>query len=254
MSLLRHRGTRRPARAHSRVVAAVALLALATPGCAELQGFDLGALLPTGGSPGESTVADGLREALTIGTERASGELSLPGGFASDPRIRIGLPPQFDTVATPLRKLGLAGPLDSLVATLNTAAERAAGQAVPVFADAIRAMTLADAFEILNGPDDAATQYFREHTAAPLRTRFEPVVDASIRSVGLYDRYRDFVASYDALPIQKPEAPDLADYVTTRTLDGLFTVLADEEKAIRDDPAARTTALLRTVFGGSRTP
>jgi hypothetical protein len=237
-----------------RAMAAVGLLALSSAGCAELQSFDLGALLPTDGPASESTVADGLREALTIGTERASSELSVPGGFSSDPRIRIGLPKQFDGVASSLRQFGLAGPLDSLVATMNTAAERAAGEAVPVFADAIRAMTLADAFAILAGPDDAATQYFREYTAVPLRQRFEPVVDASIRSVGLYDRYRDFVSSYEALPIQKPKAPDLADYVTTRTLDGLFTVLADEERAIREDPAARTTALLRKVFGGPRTP
>jgi len=237
----------------ARWIAPVLALAL-TSGCAGLEDFDLGALLPATGPPGESTVADGLRQALVIGTERASGELSAPGGFSSNPLIRLGLPKQLDGVATALRAVGMSGQLDSLVETMNVAAEKAAGEAVPVFADAIRAMRLEDAMAILRGPDDAATQYFREHTAGPLRERFAPVVGQSMESVGLYAQYRDVMARYDALPFTKPAAPDLADYVTSRTLDGLFTALAQEEKAIREDPAARTTALLRRVFGASSSP
>lgn len=232
----------------------LALALVLTSGCAGLAQFDLGALLPATGPLDESTVADGLRQALVVGTERASSELSARGGFASNPQIRLGLPQQLDGVATALRAVGMSGQLDALEDAMNAAAENAAGEAVPVFADAIRAMRLEDAMAILRGPEDAATRYFREHTAGPLRERFAPVVDRSMETVGLYARYRDVMDRYDALPFSKPAAPDLADYVTSRTLDGLFTVLAREEKAIREDPAVRTTALLRRVFGGASPP
>jgi len=227
---------------------AVALAACVATACESLSGLDLGGLFPGTGPLTEETVADGLREALRVGTRRAADALSAPGGFASDPALRIGLPASLEDAASTLRRLGLGAPIDGLVASMNSAAEKAAGEAVPVFADAIRSMTLQDAFAILNGPEDAATQYFREHTADPLRERFTPVVDGSMRSVGVYDRYRELVEGYERLPFAKPAVPDLADYVTDRTLDGLFSTLAEEEAAIREDPAARTTALLRRVF------
>jgi hypothetical protein len=219
-------------------------------GCAQLEGFDIGSIWPASGPLSERTVADGLRQALEIGTERASARLSAAGGFGRDPRLRLGLPDVLDRPASTLRAMGLGAPIDAFEDTMNRAAERAAGEAVPVFARAIAALTLEDAFAILNGPDDAATEYFRRHTSDALRARFTPV-DDSMRAVGLYERYREWMDRYAALPIARPDAPDLAGYVTERTLDGLFTVLAAEEKAIREDPASRTTALLRRVFGAS---
>jgi len=246
-----HRSATAPPRSTSLLATLVALLTGAFVGCADLERFGLDGIFPMAGPLTEDTVADGLKQALTVGTERAATSLSVEGGFAANPQIRLGLPGSLDDVATTLRRFGLGGQLDAFVDTMNLAAERAAGEAVPVFADAIRAMTLADAFAILNGPDDAATDYFRQHTSGALRARFSPVVDRSMESVGLYAQYRDLMARYDALPFVKPQVPDLVGYVTDRTLDGLFDVLAREEKAIREDPAARTTALLRRVFGAS---
>jgi hypothetical protein len=110
-------------------------------------------------------------------------------------------------------------------------------------------MSISDAFEILNGPDNAATEYFRRQTGAELTARFQPIVAAKMEEVGVYRIYEDLAARYDMLPIAKPAAVDLDAYVTGRAVDGIFLILAKEEKKIRDDPAARTTALLRKVFG-----
>jgi len=115
--------------------------------------------------------------------------------------------------------------------------------------DAIREMTIADAFEILRGPDNAATLYFREKTAGPLEARFAPVVTAAMKEVGLYAQYQKLLDRYALVPFSKPMPPSLESYVTQKTLDGLFSVLADEEAKIREDPAARTTELLQKVFG-----
>lgn len=220
-------------------------------GCAGLGVDDLDRLLRSGGLLDEATVARGLRQALSVGTERASRSLAQPGGFGDDPQLRLELPEPMEPMASLLRRLGLSGQVDALESAMNRAAEAAAGEAVPVFAEAIRSMTLDDALTILRGPDDAATRYFEAATSAPLRARFEPVVARSMQQVGLYDRYADLKRRYDALPFAKPVAPDLESWVTDHTLAGLFSVLAEEEGKIRRDPAARTTALLRRVFGGS---
>jgi hypothetical protein len=228
-------------------VAAVGLLLAA---CAELQGLDLSALegLVRTQGPSESTVAAGLSEALEVGSERASAELSEPGGFSENPLLRLSLPEELDPLARSMRSVGLGSQVDRLEGAMNLAAERAAGEAVPVFVDAIRAMTVQDAFAILNGADDAATVYLREHTGPRLRTRFEPVVADSMEKVGLYQIYGDLAARYETLPFVKPVAPDLDTYVTDRALDGLYGALAEEEARIREDPAARSTDLLRKVF------
>ena len=136
---------------------------------------------------------------------------------------------------------------------MNLAAERAAAEAVPVFASAITSMTIADAFQILNGPDDAATSYFKERTSAELRTRFEPVAARAMEEVGLYGIYRELLARYERIPLMKPPIVDLEQYVSDRTLDALFAEVAKEEARIRQDPAARSTALLRRVFGSVAT-
>ncbi|MGH0033679.1 MAG: DUF4197 domain-containing protein [Myxococcota bacterium] len=228
-------------------------LAMSGPGCADFQLADLAAVLEAGQPLSESTVADGLREALRVGTERAATTLSRPGGFADNPLLRLSLPEELDPMTTALRTIGLGGPVDELEATMNRAAERAAGEAIPVFASAISSMTLTDAMGILEGPPDAATRYFEKRTSAALEERFAPVVRDAMTRVGLYASYRELVSRYEAIPFVKPVAPDLESYVSERTLVGLFDTLADEEEKIREDPAARTTALLRSVFG-SRSP
>lgn len=238
-----------------RRTARLAWLAALGMGCAELN-----AALPvldtllSGGALDEQTVAAGLREALQIGTDRATTTLSRDGGFSDDPVLRLSLPAELDGLSRTLRALGLGGQLDSLELAMNRGAERAAGEALPVFVDAIRGMTLADAFAILNGAPDAATQYFRERTSAELANRFSPVVGSALRQVGAYAIYDGLAERYDAIPFTKPPAPNLERYVTDKTLTGLFGALAEEERRIREDPAARTTALLQRVFADGAGP
>lgn len=225
-------------------------------GCAGLEGMDLEGLLLGSGPLDEGTVATGLKQALQVGTERTTSTLSEPGGFASDPELRLRLPGELGQLARALRTIGLGGQVDALEASMNDAAEQAAARAAPVFASAITSMSIADAFAILNGPEDAATRYFQDRTSEELRARFEPVVSASMAQVGLYGLYTKLVARYEAIPFAtKRPSLDLEGYVTNRTLEGLFSRLAMEEARIREDPGARTTALLRRVFGareGSR--
>ncbi len=233
-------------------LAALAFALLATTGCAGMQMPDLGEIFAGSGALDEATVADGLREALTIGTERATTTLSAEGGFGDDEALRLVLPDELDPLVDTARNVGLGSWVDSLEEGMNRAAEAAAAEAAPVFADAIREMTIADAFAILNGPDDAATQYFHEKTAGPLEARFAPVVKNAMNEVGLYAQYQKLVDRYALLPFSKPMPPSLEGVVTQKTLDGLFSVLADEEARIREDPVARTTELLRRVFGEPR--
>ncbi len=225
------------------------LVAVATSGCAGMQLSDLTGILTGSGALDEATVRDGLRQALTIGTEHATGQLAAPGGFGSNEALRLVLPDELDPLVDTARGIGLGSWVDSLEDGMNRAAEAAAAEALPVFEDAIREMTIADAFEILRGPDDAATLYFREKTAGPLEARFAPVVTAAMKEVGLYAQYQKLLDRYALVPFSKPMPPSLESYVTQKTLDGLFSVLADEEARIREDPAARTTELLQKVFG-----
>lgn len=199
----------------------------------------------------EPTVASGLKEALRVGTERATEKTSSVDGFYHNAAIRVVMPEQYQGVADALRRVGLGSEVDDFELAMNRAAERASGEAVEVFWSAIASMTVADAFGILNGGETAATDYFHERTAAELHARFEPVVTESMEAVGLYHIYDDLTARYNQLPFEKPPAVDLDDYITSRTVSGIFAVLADEEKRIREDPAARTTALLRRVFGST---
>lgn len=231
------------------LVTFAATLLVTAPGCANLQLGDFAQIFSSSGALDEATVRDGLRQALTIGTERASGELAEPGGFGADPVLRLVLPSQLDSMVGTARTIGLGAWVDDLEDGMNLAAEAAAAEAVPVFADAISQMTIQDAFEILAGADDAATNYFREKTTGPLQARFAPVVTTAMKEVGVYAQYQKLLGRYTSLPFAKPMPPSLEDYVTDKTLDGLFSVLATEEAKIRDDPAARTTELLRKVFG-----
>ena len=232
---------------------AVSILALCS-GCAELQGIDLGGILATSGPLDQTTVANGLKEALEVGTRRTTSSLSAPGGFSADPRLRLRIPGRLGPFAEAMRRIGFGSQVDALEDSMNRAAEAAAARAVPVFANAIRQMTIADAFAILNGPEDAATTYFKERTSAELRRRFQPVVESAMREVGVYAVYRDLKARYERIPFAKPAAVDLEAYITQETLDALFSKLAEEEARIRKDPAARSTALLRRVFGAVSGP
>jgi hypothetical protein len=243
-------------RSKLRPLLAVCLLASAHLSCAEL-GIDPAmveqVLATASGTQGsglsENTVVAGLKEALQVGTERTVSSTSQRGGFLDNPLLRIALPEELDTMAKGLRAVGMGGQVDQLEVTMNRAAETASGEAKTVFWDAVKSMTISDAMGILNGPDNAATTYFRGRTEGSLRERFSPVVDGAMKQVGLYQAYDNLLGQYQLLSLFQNPTVELNRYVTDETLDGLFQVLAGEEKRIREDPVARSTDLLRTVFG-----
>jgi hypothetical protein len=232
-----------------------ALISVGVLGCAEL-GIDASAMEQVLGAAGgssrgldESTVASGLREALRVGTERSVARTSVAGGFLDDPLLHIALPDELDTLARGLRAVGMGSQVDALEVTMNRAAEQASGEAKAVFWQAVSSMSISDAYAILNGPENAATTYFRQRTEGTLRERFSPVVERAMQEVGLYRSYDALVARYSALSLFQSPTVELNRYVTDETLDGLFTVLAQEERRIRTDPLARSSELLRRVFG-----
>ena len=233
---------------------ALALAAVAS--CSSLP-KDMAGVLGSDGSGGgrggrldEPTVIAGVKEALRVGTQNTVLSTSRIDGFLGNQLIRIALPEQLQSAASTLRQVGLGGQVDELEIGMNRAAERAAGEARDVFWSAITGMTVADAFGILRGGPTAATDYFRDRTEATLRSRFQPIVQQKIQEVGLGRAYGRVSTTYNSLrPAGAPPLVDLDDYVTDRALAGLFTVLGTEEQRIREDPAARTTELLRKVFG-----
>jgi hypothetical protein len=197
----------------------------------------------------DATAASGLKEALTVATERSVQLTSKPGGFLDDPKIRIPLPGKLDGMATALRAVGMGAQVDELEVAMNHAAEKAAGEATPVFVDAIKGMSFEDAAGILRGNDTAATSYFKKKTTAPLTAKFRPIVQEAMNNVGVTKEYDALVGQYTSTPFASAPKLDLTGYVTDRALAGLFTVVGDEEKNIRKNPSARATDLLKQVFG-----
>lgn len=218
------------------------------------RGQDLLRGLPGAGSE-SATLTDreigaGLREALRVGTERVVGQVAAVDGFNADPRIHIPLPENLQTVQRTLSRLGLSSLTDDLELRLNRAAEAAAPEARDVFRQAIEAMTWDDVREILNGSDDAATRYLERTMSSPLAERMQPIVERSLSQVGAVRAYDTAIARYRAVPFVPDVKADLTRHVLERALQGLFLYLAEEEAAIRNDPAKRTTELLEKVFSG----
>ena len=192
----------------------------------------------------------GLKEALRVGTDTVVGNLGQPGGFDLDPQIHIPLPNQLDKVRKILGSIGMDSMLVDLETSLNEAAEIATPKAKQLFIDAINDMTLEDVMAIYKGPDDAATQYFRSKMSAPLALEMKPVVDSSLEDVGALQLYDGVMQQYEEVPFAPKVNLDMSDYVVEKGLDGIFYYLAKEEAAIRNNPAKRTTDLLKSVFGG----
>jgi len=229
------------------------VLVLAAIGCATLQ-EDLADILSAEsgreGALDEPTVIAGIKEALRVGTQNTVLSTSQLDGYLGNQLIRIVIPEQLESMTSTLRQVGLGSRVDELEVGMNRAAELAAAEAREVFWDAITGMTVADAFGILNGDDTAATAYFRSRTQTALRSRFHPIVLEKMNEVGLSRMYGKIADTYNSLPLAgTPQLVDLDEYVTDRALAGLFTALAQEERKIRQDPLARTTDLLRRVFG-----
>lgn len=201
------------------------------------------------GSLTQGEMGDGLKEALRIGTETVVAQLGKTDGFNGDKAIHIPLPGQLATVQKALKAAGYSSLVDDLELKLNRAAEQATPKAKALFVDAIAAMTIQDAQKILSGPDDAATQYFRKSMGPGLATEMKPIVDATLAEAGAVQAYDTMMGQYKALPFMPDAKADLTDYVVEKGMDGIFHYVAKEEAAIRTDPAARTTDLLKKVFG-----
>jgi hypothetical protein len=209
---------------------------------------DVEGLFGGAGASRQSRLVAGLKQALEVGTERTVSRTSRTGGFAADPAIRIGLPDSLDTMAMGLRAIGLSAKIDELELAMNHAAEKASAEATDVFVQGIRRLTISDAQAILAGGDTAATEFFERTTREPLARRFEPIVAEQMQGIGLVEQYDALVDRYAALPFTKPPVLNFESYVTNGALDGLFHVLGNEERRIREDPAARSTELLKEVF------
>ena len=200
------------------------------------------------GSPSTLEIGNGLKQALQQATSKSADQLSAVNGFFGNAAVKILFPPQAQQVEKTLRRVGLNKLCDNVVLSLNRAAEDAAKQAKPIFIDAVRKMTLRDVTNILLGPPDAATQYFKRTTSATLFLTFKPVIQTSLNKVGATKYYGDAVNAYNKIPFVRKMNPDIGDYATQKAIDGLFYEITLEELNIRKNIGARSTPLLQKVF------
>jgi hypothetical protein len=210
----------------------------------------------------EDQIISGLKEALGKGVERAVSSLGRTNGFLTNLNVKIVMPSKLQTVEKGLRVAGQGKLVDDFIASMNRAAEQAVPTAAPVFGDAIKQMGITDARNILSSTNDAATQFFRRITQTNLYAKFHPLVQKATDSVGVTARYKQMMSKFGSsdsfgglLGNKSPmkfEAADLDAYVTDKALDGLFKMIADEERNIRTNPVARTTDLLQKVFGNGK--
>lgn len=239
-----------------RIVMTLATLGLALSASAQIPKLDdlfksAGALkAPAAGTANEQTSVAGIKEALAVGTKNAVTSLGRKDGYFANEAVKILMPKGLRKVADIAGMAGYQKQVDEFVLSMNRAAEAAAPLAGQFFGDAIRDMTLDDARGILTGGDTAATQYFTSKTRDKLYAAFKPVVAQKIGEVGATRAYQDMIKKYETVPmIGGNQSLDLEDYITNKSLDGLFHTVGEEERKIRTNPAARTTDLLRTVFG-----
>jgi hypothetical protein len=198
----------------------------------------------------ENKIIRGLKEALQIGTSNAVGIISKLDGYYKSPEIRIPLPDSVQKVEKLLRAVGYGSKVDAFELSMNRAAERAAPEAKAMFLNAIKQITFSDAKKILQGRDNEATLYFEDKTRGRLHELFQPIVHSAMSEVGVTRWYQELEAKVRSIPFTESLNLDLDGYVTNKALDGLFFMVAEEERKIRQDPAARITDLLKEVFGG----
>lgn len=204
---------------------------------------------PTNTTPTTEEVGGGLKEALINGISKGSDLVSITDGYFKNPEIKIPFPPDVKKVEDKLRQLGFGNKVDDFVMTLNRGAEEAAKEAKPIFISAIKQMTIQDAWALLKGEPDAATQYLKRTTTPQLREKFSPVVQVALDKVSATKYYGDVINTYNKIPFVEKVNPDLNAYATDKAIEGLFVMVAKEEKNIRENPVARTTDLLKKVFG-----
>jgi hypothetical protein len=213
---------------------------------------DADKLLTTQQPLSTTEVAEGLKEALINGISKGSDLTSQLDGYFKNPEIKIPFPPDVKKVEDRLRALGLGSEVDRFVMTLNRGAEDAAKEAKPIFIDAIKQLSISDAWGILRGQPDAATQFLKRTTTPQLKAKFSPVIQNSLNKVGATKYYGDIVTRYNKIPFVEKVNPDLNSYATDLAIQGLFIMIAKEEMNIRDNPVARTTELLKKVFSAQK--
>jgi len=207
--------------------------------------------LPTSMPLTTSEIVQGLKEALKVGTNNAVTALNIENGFYGNPILKIPFPEEVKVVEEKLRAVGLDKIVDDFILNMNRGAEKAVSKAGPIFINAIEEMTFDDARNILKGPDNAATEYFRNKTSTELSNAFKPGVQETLDQMHVTKYWSDVMTAYNKIPFTRSVEADLAKYVTDKTVNGVFHNLAKEEKLIRNDPKARVTEILKRVFGSA---
>lgn len=197
----------------------------------------------------EKDAADGIKEALIKGTGESVKIVSVLNGYWGNPEIKIPFPPEAREMETKLRAVGFGKKVDEFNESMNRAAEKAATEAKDVFVAAIKELTVKDAINIVKGADNAATMYLQNTTSPALNSKFQPIIKTSLDNVNATKYWTDLITLYNKIPLVRKMNPNLTEYVTARAIDGLFVMIAKEELKIRKDPVARTSELLRKVFG-----
>ena len=230
---------------------AITLLDVSTGLTANLNDLMDSAKEAASGSSGISNdeIIKGLKEALAIGTQNAVATVSKPDGYYQNPDIKIPLPEEIENAGKYLRLAGYEAKVDEFEQSMNRAAELAAPEAKQIFLEAVRDMEIKDAQNIMDGPDNAATLYFKEKTYTRLQNIFKPIVKDTMGQVGVTRQFQDINTKLSSIPLADKASVDLDQYVTDKSLEGLFFMLAAEEKKIRQEPAARVTDILKKVFG-----
>jgi len=197
----------------------------------------------------EKDAVDGIKEALVKGTGESVALVSKLDGFFLNPEIKIPFPENARAIESKLRGIGLGNKVDEVILTLNRAAEDAAKSAQSIFISAITSMNISDALQIVRGNNNAATQYLAKTTTPELKAKFSPVIKSSLDKVDATRLWAELITAYNQIPFINKQNPDLTGYVTDKAISGLFTMIAKEELKIRQNPVARTTELLKKVFG-----
>jgi hypothetical protein len=195
-------------------------------------------------------IVAGLKEALDQGAKVATGTLAVKDGFFGNALVKVLMPPEAKKVENTLRQIGMGSYVDKAILSMNRAAEDASNQALPIFSNAIRNMTIMDALGILKGQNNAATEYLKGKTSPQLTAAFKPVIAASLEKVNATRYWKEVFEAYNSLPTTHNKInPDLSGYVTDRAIAGVFVYIAEEENKIRINPAARASDILKKVFG-----
>jgi hypothetical protein len=213
-----------------------------------LFGFAAGAIAADLSSFTSSEMATGLKDALTQGAQAAVKQLGRTDGFLQNPKVKIPLPDNLKKAEKALRAFGMGKQADELVVTMNRAAEAAVPEAQTLLIDAVKKMTVTDAKTIVTGGDDAATQYFRKNTQAQLTDKFLPIVKEATDKVGLAQQYNSIAATAAQFGLVKGEDAKIENYVTQKALDGLYLMIAEQEKALRKNPVEATTSIAKRIF------